>query len=231
MWNLTRVTIGSLLAVVAIGCGQGPSRESASTPPPAPTQQADAAQQTDTAQPRPAPKPVIVAGVAVIDLDRVAQALGRDKQMQQQVNSAQASLNDQLQQVRTTLLAEYHRKKATVDVQPSGKQKQQQLSELKQYDAQLGQQLNRTKQQAKVKLATYRNETIGKFRAEVKRIARLVAAERDMPVVLTKNDAVLFTFEAEADITTTVIERMQAQEDRMAAATAAPQGQSQPLPR
>lgn len=143
-------------------------------------------------------------GVAVIDLDEVAKRLGRDVVMQESLQQAAGTLNQQFAAIQASYESKFEETKSEVGEAPTDEQAQQ-LNALGQ---QLNLRLNQTRQVAQTKLSQHRLQLINLFREEVKPIARQVAKERGLDVVVSKNDTVIFAFTPAADITEQVIERM-----------------------
>lgn len=166
------------------------------------------------------------SGVAVIDLDAVAQKLGRDVQMANSIQQQAGSLNEQLKQYQVTLRGQFEEKKSQCEARPPAteEEQQRQQAELQLYDRQLGSQLIQAKQKAQQHLNSRRLRLIQQFRDEVKPVAQEVAAELGLHVVVTKNDSVVYSFDPHADITDRVVARMRsaipARPDAPAAETA-----------
>ncbi|MCH2204093.1 MAG: OmpH family outer membrane protein [Fuerstiella sp.] len=144
-------------------------------------------------------------GVAVVDLDRVAKELGRDVTMVQQLQQQQTGLTQKLAAVKSSF----------------EKQLTETFEELPETpDEEQTKQLLNMKRNANIRLATYRkqagtaleqmkNSVITSFRSEAMPVARDVAKERGLSVVLTSNDSVVFTFDKTVDITDDVIARLE----------------------
>ena len=145
-------------------------------------------------------------GVAIIDLDLVAKRLGRDVQMTEVIQQRQTNLNQQLAVVQTSFEQQLNDKKAEFGEEPAEQDAQQLLN--MQREAIL--KLNGVRQQAQGNIAQFQQAVINQFREEAKPIARQVAAEKGCPIVLTKNDTVVFAFDSVLDITEDVISRMSA---------------------
>lgn len=146
-----------------------------------------------------------IGAVAVIDLDRVAQKLGRDVQMAQLLQQRQVALNEQLTAIKVSYEQEISEKQSQFGSAPS----QEQTQLLSTISQQAGANLNRVQQQAKNDLNQHRAGLIQQFREEVKPVARQVALERGLSLIVTKNDNVIFDFASAVDITNDVIQRMQ----------------------
>jgi len=161
-----------------------------------------------------------LSGVAIVDLDEVAKQLGTDVALLKEINNGQASLNQQLRSLQTTLQEKYHQKAHELEAQLSAdgsstEARKQQLAEL---ERNFNLQLNQAQRTAQNELGAYRQQLIQRFRDEVVPVAQEAATQRGLGVVLTKNDTVLLTFDDAHDITALVVAKMRA---RRAAATAA----------
>ena len=158
--------------------------------------------------------------MAIVDLDEVAKQLGTDVALLKEINNGQASLNQQLRSLQTTLQEKYHQKAQELETRPpadgsSPEARKQQLAEL---ERNFNLQLNQAQRTAQNELGAYRQQLIQRFRDEVVPVAQEAATQRGLGVVLTKNDTVLLTFDDAHDITALVVAKMRA---RRAAATAA----------
>ncbi|MEN6405338.1 MAG: OmpH family outer membrane protein [Thermoguttaceae bacterium] len=151
-----------------------------------------------------------LSGVAVVDLDEVARQLGRDASMLKQMNEGQTSLNQQLRTLQASFQEKYQQTARDLTSQPAPNganpdAKKQQLAGL---EREMGLQLNRAKQTAQNNLNAYRQQLIQQFREEVAPVAKTIAAERGLGVVVTKNDTVLLTFDDAHDITAEVVAKL-----------------------
>ncbi len=157
-------------------------------------------------------------GVAVVDLDDLAKRLGDDVTIQKQMKDTQASLDQQLQSLQTSLRQQYQRKleelksQQTKNDDPLPSAAKQLLAELEQ---KLNLQLLQAQQTARKKLETYRIGLIQDFRNEVGPVAREIASQHGLGVVITKNDAILLTFDDAHDITIALAAKLR--ENRSAA--------------
>lgn len=185
----------ALVSVWGVGCSRSPLSE--------------ANGKGDTTATRPA------GGVAVVDLDLLAKRLGKDVEMNQAVEQATASVNEQLKSIHEKLQKEYFDELAKIapsaaeteeGVVPA--EKTAESAALKQrYDRQLAQ----ITAQAQEKLAQHRASVVERFRGEVRPVAEKVAAARGQSIVVTKNDQVVFAFLPQADITDEVLEKLSPQ--------------------
>lgn len=168
------------------------------------------------------PKPT--DGVAVIDLDAVAQQLGADAAMQNQLKEQQASLNQQLQSMQQSFRQQYQQKSTELKTQPTrdgGPEVEKQLAEI---ERGLNLELARAQQIAQNKFNTSRTELLQAFRNRVIPVAREVASQRGLQIVITKNDTILLAFSQTHDITdavTTELRKTYSSQTAPASSTAA----------
>lgn len=142
------------------------------------------------------------AGVAIIDLDAIARALGRDDVIAQQINVANQQLAGQLGQVATNLQQQVQARRDEYEV--IGDEAEQELQEL---TAVANQRLQQTQQLAQQRSAQFRQAVINSFRSEVTPYASEIASARGAVAVVTVATPMLW-FDAKADITDEVIAAM-----------------------
>jgi len=153
-----------------------------------------------------------LSGVAVVDLDEVARQLGRDVSLAKSIRDGQVTLNRQLRDFQTTLKESYREKAEKLNAEPASapgaeEARQKQLAELQR---QLNLQLGEAQRTAQNELKAHQKRLIEQFRSEVKPVARDVAAQRGLGVVVTKNETVLLTFDDAHDITQAVVAKLRA---------------------
>ena len=144
-------------------------------------------------------------GVAVVDLDRVANELGRSTVMLQRLQQQQNGLNQKLASVKTSFEAQLTEKIGELPEEPSEEETAKFLNMKRNANIQLASY----KQKATNALGQLKNSAIEGFRAEAMPVAREVAKERGLSVVLTVNDSVVFAFDEAIDITDDVIASLQ----------------------
>jgi Skp family chaperone for outer membrane proteins len=175
-------------------------------------------------------------GVAIVDMDEVAKQLGSDVALMNEINAGQSSLNQQLRNVQAELQDKLRKKQQELDARSVSdlskpELKKQQLSE---YEKELGLQLNRARDTAQIELNAYRQKLILSFREEVVPVAKDVAAQRGLGVVITKNDSMLLAYDDAHDITSAVVDKLRsnrAAAENAASASAANRSTSQAAPR
>jgi Skp family chaperone for outer membrane proteins len=69
--------------------------------------------------------------------------------------------------------------------------------------------LNQVQQKAKSDLNQHRVQIVQQFRDEIKPIARQVASEKGLSIIVTRNETVVFDFTSAVDITEDVVRKMQ----------------------
>lgn len=142
------------------------------------------------------------SSVAVIDLDAVARALGRDDVIAQQINEATQQLSAQLTEVARTLQQELEEERGRYEV--VGDEAEQELQE-KAAAANL--RLQQTQQLAQQRAQEFRQAVINNFRAEVQPYASEAARARGAKAVITVATPMIW-YDSSVDITADVIERM-----------------------
>lgn len=139
-------------------------------------------------------------GVAILDIDRVAQELNVDKAVVAELQLIGTDLNSELGQIRSNL----QNRMQQFESRAGQNRSQQVQAELMAANRQLNEQFNQVKAQAQGKLAAERIKKINDFREKVKPIAQEAAKARGLDVVMTKSPQV-FTFVKAVDITDDVI--------------------------
>lgn len=178
-------------AVVALaGCGSSNHEKTASNqaPPITPTAH-------DSSPPAP------LLSVAVIDLDDIAQRVGRMDEIRQSLQEKETELNDNLNLLTSTYENEVAEKKKELGQPPSDAQK----SELAALTQRLNSNILKVRQQSQQELAFHRNSLMIRFREEVKPLAQQVANAHGMSVVITSN--YVYSTAAGVNITDEVVQR------------------------
>jgi Skp family chaperone for outer membrane proteins len=145
-----------------------------------------------------------VGTVAVIDLDAVARQIGGDIQMANSIKQRETSLNQQLQSVQTSFQKQIGDKRDELGGEPTEEETQQ----FALLQRQANTNLNQIRTQAQNDLNRHRLQLVARFREEARPVARAVAAEKGLSIVVTKNDSVVFTYQSAVDITDEVAARM-----------------------
>lgn len=166
-------------------------------------------------------------GLAVIDLDVVAKAVGRTREMNDALKLKQNSFDQALQRAKADFTKQIADKKAEFGETPTEEQQQQ----LVQMERTANTQLLQGARKAQVALDEYRQQLVAEFRAEIKPTASQVAAEKGLGVVIPKNEGFLLAVDPGVDITADVIKAHQVARPAQAAAAApAPANPAPPMP-
>ena len=142
--------------------------------------------------------------IALVDLDAVAQKLGKDKEIMQMIEQRQVNLNEQVVATQNSLLQQLNQKKAELGDISDDKAK-----ELDQLQVKANTILASTRTQAQSNLTNYQLEVINRFRDEVRPIAMEIAAKKGFHLVMSKNDSVVFAFQETIDLTDEITAAMQ----------------------
>lgn len=142
----------------------------------------------------------------VVDPLPVAKSLGRDELMQKKLNVQIDQLNSQLNRQTTELSTQLEQEKQKLGAKPSEEA-------TKHYQALVAAATQQAKQyqlQTQQHAAQYRQSLLSDFNKEVRNVAAEIAKKRGATSVLVIGDNVLW-FDASADITAEVIEKLRAQ--------------------
>ena len=167
------------------------------------------------------------AKVAVVDLDAVAQRLGRIDVMNQTLHKQGANYDEQLKSIQANFQSQVTAKENEIKElgqNATDEQKQQFLGMVKVANNKLTQ----AKRQALAAVQQQKAVLIQQFRQEAIAVAEKVAKEKGYDIVVAKNPTVVLSFDPSLDITEAVIEAMPATTPAPEAASeevAASQGQ------
>ncbi len=145
-----------------------------------------------------------VGGVGVVDLDKVAKAIGRDVEMKEKVDEQVASYNNKLATLRGALERQLEDKRELFGNEPT----EEQLKELQDSENLKARQLLESKRKAEAELAVFRQKLIDEFRVQAKPVLREVAAARGLSIVIPKNDGLLLSIDPDCEITDEVAAKM-----------------------
>lgn len=143
-------------------------------------------------------------GIAVINIDDVAKALGGDKAIEEKVQAHSQELSAKLDKIREDLKKTLVEEQAKLGTTPTAEQKQT----FQQNFQRAQQAFNEQGQQAQQELNAFRLKQFNEFRDQVKPVAETIAKKMGASVVSTP--ATLLWFEPSQDITQKVIEDMKA---------------------
>lgn len=144
-------------------------------------------------------------GIAVLDLDKVAAATGRDKVIAQQIQEFAQEQEQKLKQLQSELQQQVTTANEQLSDQAGDEEKQSLNTLLAQARTQLTRELNQARQSAQ----QLRLQLVQEFTVEVQPVARREAEKRGLTVVMVKQPGLLVVA-AEADITDAVIDHLQA---------------------
>lgn len=141
--------------------------------------------------------------IAVVNLNTVAQELGRNDTITRDVQTANNKLNTQLEQIAKDLQTQIDTEKSKLGKTPN-KEEEEKFIQLVQ---QANNQLNQTKQVALQKSQQFQNSLVAEFRKEVSEVAKQIAQKNGYQTVLAVDDSLLWSDES-IDITKEVVTEM-----------------------
>ena len=144
-------------------------------------------------------------GIAVVDLQAVARALGRDDAMSQQVGAVNDTLRQQLRNAAERLRDELQAEQDAL----GGGATDDARTRFDQLLAEANRRLEETQRAALLRSSQFQQAVVNDFRREVAAIARGIADRRAIPAVLS-SDASLLWYDSALDITDEVIAEMRA---------------------
>ena len=142
-------------------------------------------------------------GVAVLDIDSVAQELGVEAAVKADLQSMQDNLNVELQKTQANFQAQMNSAEKSAGETPTDEQKRQLVTTNQQLNA----EFNRLKAQAQQTLAAERITKINQFREKLKPIAQEAAKAKGLSVVIMKVTPPVFAYTDEVDITADTTKR------------------------
>lgn len=143
-------------------------------------------------------------GVAVIDLDVVASATGRDKIISEQVQEFARAQEAKLRELKSELEQQVNSASEKLDEAASVEEKQSLNSLIVDARTQLTRELGQARQSAQ----QLRQRLVRDFAVEVQPVARRVAAKRGLQIVMVKQGGLLVVA-PEVDITAAVVDELQ----------------------
>lgn len=142
------------------------------------------------------------SGVAVIDLDAVAQRVGRLDEINESVKEKESALNEKLALLQASYHNEFKAKRDEYGDEPTDEQNEELLVQQRRINNGVGQAQRKYQQE----LEFHKNALKRRFHEEVKPLALQVANRRDMNVVVLNN--FIFAAGDAVDITDAVVEHM-----------------------
>ena len=164
--------------------------------------------------------------VAIIDLDEIARRVGSDQQIASAIAQRQSALSKQLVGLAKSYSAQIDEQKKKLTAEEPTNQ-----VTLATWEQQANANLSQVKQRAEADLRNHRDQLVNQFRDQIKPIARRVAQERGLSVIVTKNDSVVFDYTAGADITDAVVDALLANAAAKPVAKAPVQESPAPVPK
>lgn len=150
-------------------------------------------------------------GIAVVDLDAIATAIGQTKMVRDAVETQTNSVNQQLSKLGTSFKAQLAAKEKEFGEQPTEEQKQILANMTNQANQQFATAQNRGRQQ----LNQYSQQQISKvateLREQIRPICQEIATQHGLSVVVPKNEGFLLSVDPGVDITKEVIAALKAQ--------------------
>ncbi|MCC6581190.1 MAG: OmpH family outer membrane protein [Phycisphaeraceae bacterium] len=144
-------------------------------------------------------------GVAVVDLEQIANAIGRDAYIQQQLQAVQGQVEARLTALREQLQNDLTSRQKQLGEHPTPKQQQELTQAAQQAEQHYRQEVMSAQQFAQRTQATL----ISRLREEVRPLAEQVARARGMSIVMLRNELIL-SVDPGMDITLDVIQQMRA---------------------
>lgn len=142
--------------------------------------------------------------VAVIDLDKIASVLGRDKVIAERVQVFATEQESKLTQLRDMLRANLEQEQEKLGEKPA-REEQAKLNQLAQNsEITLRQEVGKVEEAA----GQLRISLVMDFKKEVEPVARKIAAQRGMGVIMIKQNAMLYIAPA-SEITRDVVDALQ----------------------
>ena len=148
--------------------------------------------------------------VAILDLDRVAKAIGRDDAMARTIQEASDKRQANVEQVRKNYLSQLTAEKEKIGRNPS----QAEQDQLNQMTATAETRLRGLLKQGEQEENQLRVKLIQDLRDEVEPVVRRVAAARNLDVVMLKQAYMLYV-DATSNITDDVIDTIQSGAGRL----------------
>ncbi|MCC7406938.1 MAG: OmpH family outer membrane protein [Phycisphaeraceae bacterium] len=146
-------------------------------------------------------------GVAVVDLDALAKAIGRDVALQQEAQAQAEALNkemrEQAEHLSQTYTPQLQQMAQSFGPNPTPEQRQK-LAAVQQ---QAAAEVEKLKMEVLERRNKIRSDIIAKFRAEILPAAQQVAAAQGLKVVLVKGDQILL-FDTAVDITSAIAQQV-----------------------
>ena len=141
--------------------------------------------------------------VAVLDLERLANATGFKEQVQKALKETEASLNTGLEKARQAASEQVNARRAQFGSVPTAAQQ----AELRAFVEKTRQELLSLKNKANGQLAARRQQLIDELKEHVRPLAQATATERGMDIVMLRTNNMLSYTEV-SDITEAVLSKL-----------------------
>lgn len=151
-----------------------------------------------------APAPASANRVAIVDLDKVAQAVGWNEEMRQSLTAVEQDLQSRWNSLRDTLQTTLQTERGKLPEKPS----QEQADTFNRLAVVADNQLRTAAMQVQQEQARVRADLIRQYREQIKPSVRRVAEKTNINIVLLPVDSVLYS-DASTDITDKVIDDLQ----------------------
>lgn len=144
--------------------------------------------------------------VAIIDLDKIAKAVGKDTEISEEIRRGEQERLEQIKKMREDLTEQVDSLRAQISEDASEKQRRRVAQAMVNANRQMSDAVNYSKQATQ----RARIQLIGQFRRIVEPLARQVAKERGMSIVMVKQPGIIF-YDPETDISNSVIDALLSQ--------------------
>lgn len=141
---------------------------------------------------------------AVIDLDVIAKRLGQDAKLDETIVSERAEVTQRLTALKEGFEKQLVQKKEEFGDELTEDEARLLLS----LQSQANNHMTKAQHQAESSMRENAAKLVEQFREQARAIARAVAKERKLNLVVTKNPDLVFTYDSSIDITNEVADRM-----------------------
>ncbi len=143
--------------------------------------------------------------IAIVDLEVVAEKLGKTKEMQTKIEQRQQELNQSLQQAKLTIQEQLQSAASKLGDMPDDAAKLLYLA----LEQEGKQRLESFRMEGENALMQFRLKVVQEFRDAMKPLSLEVAEQNGFAIVLTKTDTVVFAYSNEVDITDRLVKSIQ----------------------
>ncbi len=148
-------------------------------------------------------------GLAVVDLDEIAKAVGVSARLDDMLKMKKVSLNNALVKADTELTEGLKTLIEEVKAEHPEQVPAEEARKIQKESATANAKRQMMQNQAQAELAKFENQLKVQFRAVVRPVAQEIAAKKGFSIVIPKNDALLLSVEPGSDITNDVILALQ----------------------